>query len=56
MEIEKCSFREHSCVYLPSMYNAIAQEVQSRSVCVAYSKQNRKEPLLLHPILAWPWK
>ena len=56
MEIEKCRFREHSCVNLSSMYNAIEQEVQSCSVCVAYSKQNWKEPLLLHPILARPWK
>ena len=48
--IEKCKFRARSCVYWPSMYNAIEQEVQSCSVCAAYSKQNQKEPLLPHPI------
>ena len=56
MGIEKCKFRARSCVYWPSMYNAIEQKVQSCPVCVAYSKQNQKEPLLPHPIPTRPWE
>ena len=35
------------------MYTAIEQEVQSCPVCVAYSKQNQKEPMLPHPVQPW---
>ena len=53
MGIEKCKL---ICVYWPSMYKAIEQEVQSCPVCVAYSKQNQKEPMLPHPIPIRPWE
>ena len=38
------------------MYKAIEQAVESCSVCVAYSKQNQREPMLPHPIPTRPWE
>ena len=40
MGIEKCKLRARTCVYCPSMYKAIEQEVQLYPVCVAYSKKS----------------
>ena len=54
--IEKCKSRARTCVYWPSMYKAIEREVESCPVCVAYSKQNQREPMLPHPIPTRPWE
>ena len=56
MGIEKCKSRARTCVYWPSMYTAIEQEVQSCPVCISYSKQNQREPMLPHAIPTRPWE
>lgn len=56
MGIKKCKSRARTCVYWPSMYKAIEYEVQSCPVCVAYGKQNQKEPMLPHPVPSRPWE
>ena len=38
------------------MYKAIQQEVESCPVCVAYSKQNQRDPMLPHPISTRSWE
>ena len=56
MRIEKCKSRARTCVYWPSMYTAIEQEVQSCPVCISYSKQNQREPMLPHTIPTRQWE
>ena len=45
--------QEH--VYWPSMNNSIEQEIKTCSICNAYSRANRKEPLLSHSVPLRPW-
>ena len=54
--IEKCKYRARTYVYWLLMYKAIEYEVQSCPVCVAYGKQNQKEPMLPHLVPSRPWK
>ena len=56
MGIEKCKSRARTCVYWPLMYTAIEQEVQSCPVCIPYSKQNQREPMLPRAIPTRPWE
>ena len=56
MGIKKCKSRARTSVYWPSMYAAIEQKVQSCPVCIPYSKQNQREPMLPHAIPTQPWE
>ena len=56
MGIEKCKSRARTCIYWPSMYAAIKQEVQSCPVCIPYSKLNQREPMLPHAIPTQLWE
>ena len=47
MGIEKCKARARQCVYWPSMYEAIEQEVKKSPVCSKYSRRNQKVRLCL---------
>ena len=53
--VEKCKARARTCVYWPSMNEAIEQEVKMCSVCNTYSRANQREPLLPHSVPLRPW-
>ena len=56
MGTEKCKARARSCVYWPSMYEAIEHKVKKCPVCNKYSKGNQKEPMIPHDVPNRPWE